>query len=122
MAEAGRLQQRRVPSIRRRAVSGVMVLRTERSYNPGGDREISRLRNDPRHRADLCEEAGAGLRLSRVRRHPAGARSPARGDRLTPASGIRLYYNEINVAVRSGIENLPSSQCEPALFAGRQWV
>ena len=44
----------------------------------GGDRALSRLRHDPRHRPGLCEEAGAGLRRAGVRHYRRGAAAPAR--------------------------------------------
>ena len=51
-----------------------------------GHREISRLRHDPRHRACLCEKAGARLRRSRIRRHRAGAASPVRSPISAPSA------------------------------------
>ena len=53
----------------------------------GGHRALSRLRHDQGHRPGLCQEAGAGVRCGRVRRHRAGARTPPGGRRHRAQAG-----------------------------------
>src|SRR5208282_610090 len=52
-----------------------------------GDREVSRLRHDPRHWTGLREEAGARIRRGSVRRDRTGTASPAPGHRHRPKAG-----------------------------------
>ena len=51
------------------------------------DREISRLRNDPGHRAGLRQEVAQGLWREGLRRHRGRARSPSRRDGHRRGSG-----------------------------------
>ena len=74
------------------------------------DREISRLRDDPGHRAGLRQEDGQGLRGEGLRRHRGRARSASRGDGHRRGSGQADHGRLGRAEDRPGDHGLPSQQ------------
>ena len=74
------------------------------------DREISRLRDDPRHRAGLRQEDGQGLRGEGLRRHRGRARSASRGDGHRRGSSQADHGRLGRAEDRPGDHGLPSQQ------------
>ena len=74
------------------------------------DREISRLRDDPGHRACLRQEDGQGLRGEGLRRHRGRARPASRGDGHRRGSGQTDHGRLGRAEDRPGDHGLPAQQ------------
>ena len=74
------------------------------------DREISRLRHDPGHRAGLCQEDGQGLRREGLRHHRGRTRSASRGDGHWRGSGQADHRRLGRAEGRPGDHGLPAQQ------------
>ena len=83
-------------------------MRTSAPTIDRGHREVSRFRDDPRHRPGLRPEDGQGVRREGVRCDRGRARSPARGDRHR-ARARQAHHRRLGRAEdRAGDHGLPA--------------